>query len=211
GISGKIAVGGENMLLNEKLKELRHSKGISQEKAAELIGVSRQAVAKWESGQTLPSSENLILLASVYGISLDELATANNADKGSSRENKILQSNLTLMAIIFQAGALIVCLQPRTTAEYGLPFWFLLLFKLVPLAAWSIWMARNLRYEKNKAQYRKNARIELAYCAIQWGIVMVCHFSGLAPLGTAGVTLAALLYIFVVNPRYMNRVLTKEL
>ena len=50
---------GENMLLNEKLRELRDKKRTSQEKVAELVGVSRQAVTKWEKGQTVPISDKL--------------------------------------------------------------------------------------------------------------------------------------------------------
>lgn len=61
------------MMLNENLKMLRQNKGLSQEKLAEILGVSRQAVTKWESGQTTPSSGNLIALADLYKVSLDEL------------------------------------------------------------------------------------------------------------------------------------------
>lgn len=63
------------MTLGEKLKACRSSKGISQEKVAELVGVSRQAVTKWENDQTTPSSDNLMALASIYGVSLDELVS----------------------------------------------------------------------------------------------------------------------------------------
>jgi len=134
------------MLLNEKLRELRDKKGTSQEKVAELVGVSRQAVTKWEKGQTVPSSDNLIALASIYGTSIDELVGVKNSE--NMKENEILQSNKTLLAIIFQAGALSVCLQPLSTSEYGLPYFFTLSFKIIPLLIWSIWMAFNLRYEK---------------------------------------------------------------
>lgn len=61
------------MTLGEKLKSYRTNKKISQEKVAELVGVSRQAVTKWENDQTVPTSNNLITLASIYGVSVDSI------------------------------------------------------------------------------------------------------------------------------------------
>ena len=62
------------MEFNEKLQELRKSKGLTQEELAEKLGVSRQAVAKWESGETIPDLEKCKLLAELFGVSLDDLA-----------------------------------------------------------------------------------------------------------------------------------------
>ena len=58
----------------EKLKQLRIKNGLSQERLAEQLCVSRQAVSKWETGEALPDMENMIALARLYGTSLDELA-----------------------------------------------------------------------------------------------------------------------------------------
>ena len=58
----------------EKLKQLRVDSGMSQEKLAEKLMVSRQAVSKWENGEALPDMENMIALARLYSTSLDELA-----------------------------------------------------------------------------------------------------------------------------------------
>ena len=51
------------MTLGETIKEQRTAHGLSQETLAEAMGVSRQAVTKWEAGQSAPSSEKLIALA----------------------------------------------------------------------------------------------------------------------------------------------------
>lgn len=61
------------MKFSEKLQSLRKGKGLSQEKLAELLDVSRQAVSKWESGQTYPEIEKLIVLCDLFEITLDEL------------------------------------------------------------------------------------------------------------------------------------------
>lgn len=59
--------------LGETLKAHRTSRGFTQEYVAEALGVSRQAVSKWENGTSDPSTANLMALARLYGLSVDEL------------------------------------------------------------------------------------------------------------------------------------------
>ncbi|SHM95857.1 DNA-binding transcriptional regulator, XRE-family HTH domain [Anaerosporobacter mobilis DSM 15930] len=59
--------------LGEALKEHRTRSKMTQEFVAEMIGVSRQAVSKWESGTSDPSTSNLFAIAKLYGISVEEL------------------------------------------------------------------------------------------------------------------------------------------
>lgn len=61
------------MDFSEKLKQIRKNEGISQEQLAERIGVSRQAVTKWETGKGLPDIENMTILAEIFKVTLDEL------------------------------------------------------------------------------------------------------------------------------------------
>ena len=61
------------MALGEKIRACRQDAGLSQEKVAELVGVSRQAVTKWEANQSAPSTENLFKLAAVFGTTVDFL------------------------------------------------------------------------------------------------------------------------------------------
>ena len=72
------------MKFSEKLQILRKEKGLSQEKLAELLSVSRQAVSKWESGQTYPEIEKLIVLSDLFEITLDDLLR----DRYTEVENK---------------------------------------------------------------------------------------------------------------------------
>lgn len=62
-----------NIEIANRLQQLRKNNNLSQEELAEKIGVSRQAVSKWERGETSPDTENLILLSRLYRMSLDEL------------------------------------------------------------------------------------------------------------------------------------------
>ena len=66
--------GGEfHRSLAEALKAQRTSRGMTQEQVAEAVGVSRQAVSKWENGTAEPSTSNLLALARFYGVDLNEL------------------------------------------------------------------------------------------------------------------------------------------
>ena len=63
----------EQSNLAKNLSALRRSSGLSQEKAAEAAGVTRQALAKWEAGETTPDVLHCDKLAQLYGVSLDDL------------------------------------------------------------------------------------------------------------------------------------------
>ena len=70
-----------NILLSYRKKHK-----LSQEELAEKIGVSRQAVSKWERAEASPDTDNLILLSEIYGVSLDELLKGEKADKEAEPE-----------------------------------------------------------------------------------------------------------------------------
>lgn len=60
-----------------RIRELRQEKQLSQEELARLLGVDRSAVAKWETGTNLPRTEKLMMLAKVFGCSVDELLASD--------------------------------------------------------------------------------------------------------------------------------------
>lgn len=67
----------------EKLQSYRKQKGMSQEKLAEVIGVSRQAVSKWESGQSYPEMDKMIALSDLFQVSIDHLVKDLPAESGA--------------------------------------------------------------------------------------------------------------------------------
>lgn len=71
-----------------RLYELRKEKGLSQEELAEKLGVSRQAVSKWERSEASPDTDNLIALAKIYDLSLDELVYGKKNDEPSEPESE---------------------------------------------------------------------------------------------------------------------------
>lgn len=94
-----------NIEVANRLQKLRKEKGYSQEQLAEALGISRQAVSKWERAEASPDTDNLILLARLYGISLDELLSTddnneelktNNMDKENSKEETKKSDNVNI-------------------------------------------------------------------------------------------------------------------
>ena len=62
----------------DRLIKLRKKHGLSQEELADKLGLSRQAVSKWERAEASPDTDNLICLAKLYGVSLDELLSTDD-------------------------------------------------------------------------------------------------------------------------------------
>ena len=61
------------MNISEKILKLRKEKGLSQEAFAEILGVSRQSVSKWESNGALPDIDKIIAMSKLFGVSTDYL------------------------------------------------------------------------------------------------------------------------------------------
>lgn len=72
------------MTFAEKLKTIRKQAGMSQEKLAEKLGVSRQAVTKWETDAGIPDIENIMAISSLFDISIDELLSNERSAKGQT-------------------------------------------------------------------------------------------------------------------------------
>ncbi len=92
------------MLLGEKLRKLRIARQLSQEQLADKLQVSRQAISKWELGESIPDTENLILLSKFYGVSIDYLLL-NELNISSELETKRSRSS---PIFIFGMGGLII-------------------------------------------------------------------------------------------------------
>ncbi len=82
------------MTLGNKIQELRKNKYLSQEAFAEIMGVTRQSVSKWELDQSYPAIEKLVEIADFFGISLDELLREQGKSINTS-ESEIQTINST--------------------------------------------------------------------------------------------------------------------
>lgn len=76
-----------DLAMAQRLVDRRKAAGISQEALAAQLGVSRQAVSKWERSESSPDTDNLIALAALYGVSLDELLYGEAVDDADDPED----------------------------------------------------------------------------------------------------------------------------
>lgn len=96
------------MQLGAKIKTLRTKRQLSQEAVANELNVSRQAVAKWESDVSLPSTANLMALCNLFGVSLSELTEPQTLDampQKRGRGHRRLAA-VTVLFVMFSAAAL---------------------------------------------------------------------------------------------------------
>ena len=84
------------MELSEKILQLRKALGLSQEQLAEQVGVSRQSISKWETGQSVPELDKLVILSQVFGVSTDELLgkTVSKEESSPTSISAYVQANL---------------------------------------------------------------------------------------------------------------------
>lgn len=77
------------MKLSDNLKRIRKDNNLSQEQLAEKLGVSRQAVSKWESGQSYPEMDKVLLICKLFNYNLDELMNENVKEVDETKQSKI--------------------------------------------------------------------------------------------------------------------------
>ena len=80
------------MTFTEKLKSIRKQAGMSQEQLAEKLGVSRQAVTKWETDAGIPDIENIMAISALFDISIDELLSN---ERGAKKPIDYLYESIT--------------------------------------------------------------------------------------------------------------------
>ena len=195
------------MTLGEQLKTLRKRTGFSQELVAERIGVSRQAVTKWEAGQTVPTAENLLALSQLYQVPLEGLMEDRSARVGDGEDNPMLRENKTVAALAAQVGSLYAFAWGLVSLRSGTEPWDLLplggnALLLVLCSMWTVW---NLSFEPDLSRRRHNMKLELRYMLAQLILAAVSAWLGLGLVGLGAAVGVLVFYLAVINPRYMGR------
>ena len=110
------------MEFNEKLQELRRSKGLTQEELAEKLYVSRTAVSKWESGRGYPNIDSLKEISMFFSVSIDELLSSEKllfiAENENRRNIKNIYNLLFSVIDLFSVLLIILPLYPNTVNEF---------------------------------------------------------------------------------------------
>lgn len=112
----KIKIEGEKNMISMNLKFLRGKFGFSQEELAEKIGVSRQSVAKWENGESLPDIKKCSELSQVYGVSIDALVNCP-FDEQEVDENSSDGKYVFGIVKVGERGQVVIPKQARTVYE----------------------------------------------------------------------------------------------
>lgn len=164
------------MSLGERIFKYRKKASISQEELADKLNVTRQSISLWETDQTLPSLDNLIALADIFDISLDELCgrnlhipetsnTANKPQDADTQTQKYSRTYQTLLTIAFALSiasvfaALIIAfilLQTATFPQYTILItqymWICFIFLPIPIASivlGEIFIGKKYKCKKN--------------------------------------------------------------
>ena len=129
-----------NIKLADRLVALRKENGYSQEVLAEKLGLSRQSISKWERAEASPDTDNLIALAQVYNMTLDELL--GNGESAPKKETKVKEKTpmtnaqikgkklMKIMPII-SIAVVVVYVLVGFAAKIWHPTW--MMFLLIPL------------------------------------------------------------------------------
>lgn len=96
-------------MLSERIYQFRRKNGLSQEQLAERIGVSRQAISKWESGTSTPELEKLFALSECFNITLDELVKDEAANQETSETPQKSEKDAVSKTVEMKAGV-VLCL-----------------------------------------------------------------------------------------------------
>lgn len=114
------------MTLGFRIQSLRKAAGLSQEQLAECLEVSRQAVSKWETDQSVPETEKLAALCRVFGVSADQLLGLESQkppEEGEKRMEDIARRNFYRRC--FTAGWITALVGAMGLALEFLSLWFI--------------------------------------------------------------------------------------
>ncbi len=174
-----------NIKLADRLVELRKEHRLSQEALAEKLGLSRQSISKWERAEASPDTDNLIALAEVYGITLDQLlgndyskteqkqeSQPEQAEKQLSEKQIKGKNNLKKAPLLF-LGAIAVYVGGGIILG---AFWWTLMWVLFPLVLGYTFSALSMCFEDRKLLSILFSTIAAIFLAVSLYIVLGIAF-----------------------------------
>ena len=198
-----------NIKLANRLVELRKEHKFSQEALAEKLGLSRQSISKWERAEASPDTDNLIALAEVYGITLDQLlgneettdttteaSTETVEEKNELSENQIKGKKRFLKAPLLFLGA--VALYVGGGIVLGV-FWWLIMWTLFPLVFAYAFKGLSMYYENKKGLSILFSTLSLILLTVVLYIIFGIAFQLWAIAWVVFLAIPAHIYISVVK------------
>ncbi len=165
------------MTIGERLLNLRKEKNISQEELADILGVSRQTISKWELDQTTPDFDKLVPLCEYFGITSDELLTGRkNYVEEKAKDKKTSFAALLSIAIALYIMSIIFII--LFAAVFGQPIIGVCLFFITIAVATGIIIFNvivNKPEKKAKVEKKVDDRIKLI-CEISDLFCLIAYF-----------------------------------
>ena len=164
-------------MLNENIKSIRKSKGLSQEELAVKLNVVRQTISKWEQGLSVPDSDMLISISEVLetpvSTLLGETISESKADDLRAISEKLEVINLQLAQ--------------RKQGRQKAIHWFFIFFCVIIVLAFAVLILLNSPYLGWDYSDPENAVIGIGFHAMEW------LFTRIAPLVLIGAAVGAFL------------------
>ncbi|MBO4953782.1 MAG: helix-turn-helix transcriptional regulator [Clostridia bacterium] len=140
------------MNLGEHIQQYRKESRLSQEELAEKVGVSRQAVSKWESNQSVPDLEHILTMSELFGVSVDELLKGKR-DNPSGHDPENHAGIFTAVATAFNAIGIITAVMIWIERQTFLALGVGLILMAVGAMVFAIGQTICLSHTKRKAKY----------------------------------------------------------
>lgn len=121
-----------------RIQSLRKNKGISQEELADKVGVSRQAVSKWESEQSVPDLERVIIMSEYFGVTTDYILKGMEPRKQSENKNFNTSQILYIASTAFLTIGLFAAFGSWYTEQSAEGIWGSMIIQVVGVAAYFI-------------------------------------------------------------------------
>ncbi|MCF6465089.1 helix-turn-helix domain-containing protein [Clostridium sp. Cult2] len=126
------------MNIADRIQSLRKNKGISQEELADKVGVSRQAVSKWESEQSVPDLDRVIIMSEYFGVTTDYILKGIEPQKQSENKNFNTSQILYIASTAFLAIGLFAAFGSWYTEQSAEVIWGSMIIQVVGVAAYFI-------------------------------------------------------------------------
>jgi len=121
-----------------RIQSLRKNKGISQEELADKVGVSRQAVSKWESEQSVPDLERVIIMSEYFGVTTDYILKGVEPRKQTENKNFNTSQILYIASTAFLTIGLFAAFGSWYTEQSAEGIWGSMIIQVVGVAAYFI-------------------------------------------------------------------------
>ena len=147
------------MKISERLYNLRKDKNLSQEELANVLGVSRQTISKWETGESTPDFDKIIPLCDFYGITSDELISGKKdiVEAGKEEKKTILARNIAISVGLYIMSLVAIIL---FSTLYNEPIVGVSLFFTIIAIATGLIVYSTIKYSTKKEKEERTEKEE---------------------------------------------------